>query len=419
MRLPVEMASLIFQEACVPPSEVPMLLRCRVYNLRCARLRHTHPKWRDIITGDPAFWTRLHIDCWTPPAEILFHMGFVRNLPMEVTMKFDLKSAEYPDTSSSQRSSSPYYLIDSSPCQSDDDYEGSERSSSASESSQSSTSYGNSTSDDSYSDDGITSALSAELLFDYVLHAGLARDCSMAVRHSVDRWTRVCFWSSADIFLGAMLDVLGNVPAPEVVSFIFGCPYELSDLRPCAPLLATPITVFNSFLPSLRDIHWQLVGAPLPYTLPYFGHLRCLCMRDLPHSLWPSIQSLVSALTASADLEELVIGGGGVLLPYGSPLAPHFDMPTLEVVTVYADEDTEPIVRLLLSANCPVLRSFHIHDFDTATWSTMLSNPGLAWNTFQSPVSLARPPMFMSSYRLLRAFILLISVIHLTIIFDT
>ncbi|KAJ6506334.1 hypothetical protein C8R47DRAFT_1066474 [Mycena vitilis] len=370
LKLPPEVACEIFHEACTPPPDVPAILRCKVYNDRCTRLRHTHPDWWSIIADSAAFWTKLHLDCYTVPEQLLHHLSFVGpRLPLDVTMNFDLWPAKYieivapttvPASASAllrscdherQESRDAYTMISDASGKFDGDMLIDCSSSSSS------------------SDDGVVTPTN---YFEYVLRGVTVRDCLLAVSSSVSRWKNVYIRTPTDHFLGTILDVLGDLPGSGIHSLVFECPAEDNDPRSCVPVLAEFRPLFNAVLPLLYNI--QLIGAPVPFTSHYFGNLRFLAIRDLPSELWPSVHDFTSALTSSSFLEELEIGGGGVDFPMGSPPAPTFVVPSLKSLKVFADDQTTSTLRLLKSAICPLLRTLHFIELGVAEWYTMASN---------------------------------------------
>ncbi|KAJ6452022.1 hypothetical protein C8R47DRAFT_1329558 [Mycena vitilis] len=374
LRLPPEVTCEIFHEVCTLPFDVPAILRCKVYNDRCTRIRHTHPHWWTIVSNCAVFWTKIYIDCSTSPEQILYHLSFAGDsLPLHVTLNFDLYPVTYRDIDAAP-DCPPSSLVPwgevSAPDynQSWDDYAfdhpptwvfDAERPDDGSSSS-------------SYSGDGVDSPTA---YCDYMLHGIAVRDCLLAVCPSVSRWRDVSIRTPTDYFLAALLDVLGTIPGPDIRSLSFECPWEDDDPRSCVPLLSESRPLFDASLPLLFNV--QLTSASVPYAIPYFGALRSLSIRDLPADLWPSVGDFVVALTASPLLEELVVGGGGVDFPHDSPPVRAFTLPSLRTLRVFADEFTTSVLRLLLSAACPLLRTLHFSELGVADWSAMSSNEAL------------------------------------------
>ncbi|KAJ6464201.1 hypothetical protein C8R47DRAFT_1224907 [Mycena vitilis] len=372
MKMPVELSCIIFEEACTPCHDVPEILYCDVYNLRCAKLRHTHPIWRDIIEQNPSFWTKLHIDCFTRPEQVMLHMAFIGNLPMDVTVHFSVHFARYLDGPPSDFVPSPESTTDLSNLYSDSDDSGD---------SSYATTTSDITSDASHvSDDAFTSADLAVVaasgqsnVFDYASHVEMARSCLQASIPSVDRWMRVCLWTTVDIFLVTMLDVLGPVPGPYVKHLVFGCPTEnmtMAEERMCTSTLSNPRPIFGAFLPTVETMH--LVGVPVTFVASNITGLRCLCIRDLPSDLCQSVPELVASLVAIPHLQELVIGGGAVYFPLGTELATPFTMPNLEVITILGDIFSEPVIRVLLAMESPRLRNARFYNLSLSDWNTTM-----------------------------------------------
>ncbi|KAJ6514261.1 hypothetical protein C8R47DRAFT_1313605 [Mycena vitilis] len=370
LKLPPEVACEIFHEVCTLPPDVPAILRCKVYNDRCTRLRHTHPDWWTIIAESAAFWTKIHLDCSTVPEQVLYHLSFVGpRLPLDVTMNFDLWPAKYIEivAPATLPASASAFLRS---C----DHERQESWDTYTMKFDASAKFDGDLSIDcssltSSSDDGVVTPTD---YFEYVLHGIAVRDCLLAVSSSVSRWKNVCIRTPTDHFLGTILDVLGDLPGPGIHSLVFECPAEDDDPRSCVPVLAEFRPLFNAVLPLLHNV--QLIGAAVPFTTHYFGNLRSLAIRDIPSGLWPSVHDFTSALTSSAFLEELEIGGGGVDFPIGSAAAPTFVVPSLKSLKVFADDHTTSTLRLLKSAICPLLRTLHFIELGVVDWYTMTSN---------------------------------------------
>ncbi|KAJ7602187.1 hypothetical protein DFH06DRAFT_1153056 [Mycena polygramma] len=375
MKIPVELSCIIFEEACTPCPDVPIILYCEVYNLRCAKLRHTHPAWRDIIERNPSFWTKLHIDCFTRPEQIMLHLAFIGNLPMDVTVHFSVHSSQYLqylDGPPSDFVPSPEPIAASSTSDSDGE-DGADSSSDTTASGGSSDASHDSDNSSTSTDLAVVREPRHPTGFDYASHVEMARSCLQAALPSVDRWMRVCLWTTVDVFLVAMLDVLGPVPGPDVKYLIFGCPTEdmtMTEERSCTSILSNPRPIFGAFLPIVETMH--LVGIPVPFVAPNITGLRCLCICDLPPDLCQLVPELIASLVAIPYLKELVIGGGAVYFPRGTELASRFDMPDLEVITILGDVFSEPVIRFLLAMESPRLRNARFYNFSLSDWATAM-----------------------------------------------
>ncbi|KAJ6474030.1 hypothetical protein C8R47DRAFT_1221279 [Mycena vitilis] len=216
--------------------------------------------------------------------------------------------------------------------------------------------------------------------FDYDVAGEVARQCLLAARPSVHRWERVLFSTCTDVFLLAFLSALGPVPGPDIRQLFFSCHPSWDGVRPCQPMLTPPRDVFHAFLPSLTDI--VLVGSPLPWGFtPYFQNIVTLDIRQLPPSMWPTVDALVTTLTASIGLEELTLEGGGVR-DEQVVSAPRFEMPSLSVLTLMCEDNSDSIVpalRVLASGRYPLLRECHIEDFTREAWAAVTDIPALAF----------------------------------------
>ncbi|KAJ7616330.1 hypothetical protein DFH06DRAFT_1343338 [Mycena polygramma] len=344
LRIPVETASIIFEYACTPCPDVPILLYCEVYNLRCTKLRHINREWRTIIDTNPIFWTKLHINCWTTVQQILMHMSFIGNMAMDVTIYLDPAATQYLD---GPPSPDPSY----SPSSDDTSSDGSA-----------------STDPDDLSISDASEDTSSPDAFNVDEHAAMARLCLAAALPSVDRWMRVCFWTSTDVFLLAILDTLASVPGPDVQYFTFGCPSGPYDVSSCSPILSNPRAIFNGFLPLVETI--QLVGVPPSFVTPHLAGLRRLVISDIPGDLRPTVSELTTALTGCPSLEQLVFTGGVVVYPSDSDVAPRFTMHSLETLTVIGSEETELSLRFLISMEAPELQSTRLNNLRPVEWAS-------------------------------------------------
>ncbi|KAJ6459162.1 hypothetical protein C8R47DRAFT_1162260 [Mycena vitilis] len=368
MKLPVELTTIILDEACTPGADVPILLYCEVYNLRCMRLRHTSPIWNALIRQNPMFWTKLHINCWTQPAQVDFHLQFLGNLSMDVTVELSAYTAQYLDGPLSEHSASigssvrVYWDVEYS---SSESYYSTSYSGSVSPSDRSSrqvTLFDGSAGDSSVADE-----------FDYPFRADLARRSMTAALPSVDRWMRVCIWTYTDVFLDVVLDVLGGVPGPSLKHLVFGCPFdddEPAAVNSCLPILTNPRPMFGAHLPAFETAH--LVGVPVSFIASHLPGLRCLCIRDLSLPLRPLVPDFVRSLTGMVCLEEMVVGGGDPVFPRGTVLSPRFFMPNLRILTVIGAASSEEFFRVLLAMDAPLLRQFRFYDLSATDWATVI-----------------------------------------------
>ncbi|KAJ6513674.1 hypothetical protein C8R47DRAFT_1064382 [Mycena vitilis] len=317
--------------------------------------------------------------CYTPPEQVEFHLRFIQNMPMDVTVDLNVTSPQYLD---GPPSLTPSVVSHDSPASSalstSRCYILADDSSSESSSTSSGDSLGLSSDGDVFLPEsaGETSFLEG---FDFAARMESSRRCLIAALPSVDRWMRVCIWTRTNLFLDVVLDVLGGVPGPGVKHLLLGCPVDDDDPfhpRSCLSILNNPRPIFATHLP--RIVSMQVIGVPIPFVSAHLIGLRCLCIRDIHLALRQFVPELVASLTSVVHLEELVFGGGIFRFPPGSILAPRFSLPTLEVITILGDEHTENVLTLLLTMDAPLLKKARFYNFSMVDWGTVVLMPGLS-----------------------------------------
>ncbi|KAJ6457546.1 hypothetical protein C8R47DRAFT_1081978 [Mycena vitilis] len=273
-------------------------------------------------------------------------------MAMDVTIYLDPVSTQYLDGPPSSDSSYSPSSHDTSDAES--------------ESAGFSDDYASDVSDASIS--GVSETTSRPEAFNLDEHAALARLCITAALPSVDRWTRVCFWTSTDVFLLAVLDTLATVPAPDVQHFILGCPSGPYDISSCSPILSNPRAIFNGFMPLVETI--QLVGVPPSFVAPHLAGLCRLVISDIPDELRPTVSGLTASLTGCPSLEQLVFTGGVVAYSSNSDPAPPFTIRALETLTVTSSVGTELSLRFLISMEAPELQSIRLNNLRPMEWAS-------------------------------------------------
>ncbi|KAJ7635502.1 hypothetical protein DFH06DRAFT_1336523 [Mycena polygramma] len=329
LSLPPEIFAIVFEDVCDSAiDDDAQVSRCKDYNAACYTLMHVHRVWRDVIVEDCRFWCNINIDCGSSPDELTAHMSHIGSRPIEIIMNFSLSTVPRSASPSPTTSRHP------SPC--------------------------------SYID---TRSDTPDL--DYAQLGDAARRCLTIVRPSVPHWQTVFFWTSTDSLLHAFLHVVGNVPAPQMQTFIFCCPsYGRVNYRSCERILASYIQVFNGFMPVLRVL--ELASAAVTWgSVPYFGTVDTLAIRDLPPILWPSARQLIRTLTASPRLRVLTIASGGVSIPPASTVS-KFVLPALQKLSISYDRDTRSFMDVLVKGTYPLLRTFNACHFNAHAWTLTL-----------------------------------------------
>ncbi|KAJ6451215.1 hypothetical protein C8R47DRAFT_1229920 [Mycena vitilis] len=337
--MPCEISCLIFDKFCEPEGDIPRVYHALVYNLRCRTIMHVHRLLRTIVQGTAHYWTRLNIDCNTRHAEILNHLDFLGNTHLDVTMSFD------PEVSLNLGPSPQYGLPVDNPYATDGPY---------------------------------TKTTPLPAAYESHWEAGKAHLCMLAAADAVDKWCNVTFSSSIEMFLATMVSTLKDTPGPSVQSLSVSCP-DIDGPLSCLKLLSIHPHFFHAELPSLR--HLVLTGVGIPWLVrPHFMSLVTLDILNLAPSLWPSLDVMITALTASPNLKELTLGCCGVVIPARVGI-PAFRMPSLKKLNIYCHKPsipTLPLIRVLTAATLPALRECNFRDFGTTAWGVAVAIEGLA-----------------------------------------
>ncbi|KAJ7635503.1 hypothetical protein DFH06DRAFT_1336524 [Mycena polygramma] len=318
MRLPIEVSAEIFLHVAEGATDTVSWMSFGAYNDALRRLAGIDPSWKAIMDADPRFWCKLFVDQLTSDATVANYVSRSGVLPLDITFFYDL-SGEVGPNAFTQGYSMPIRPLE--------------------------------------------------------LHRASdnAIRCLRTALPSIARWRRVVFWSSTDLFLLNFLLVCGQLAAVRLHSFVLVCPTFEGNRRGCEDLFVDPHRIFGSSIASLRIL--RVIEAAVPWVPTYFSPLEVLEIRDIPYIAWPTAAQLVSSITASPHLRELILGGGGT--QWGSlDDIENFTLPALESLTIMCTGDeTQSFLDVLSYGSFPLLRHFTAHDFDSEAWSSLLIMP--------------------------------------------
>ncbi|KAJ7187199.1 hypothetical protein C8R46DRAFT_1274457, partial [Mycena filopes] len=215
-----------------------------------------------------------------------------------------------------------------------------------------------------------------------------AIECLKHIVHTVPNWRCLCVWCSTPALLMAFVEVLGNVPAPNLENLIFTCPPTPGSPNRCDLTLSDPPALFGRSMPKLRKL--RIVAAALPWgDDAYFANLDHLEVRNTPRLAWPRADKFISSLVASTHLRVLMLAGGGVYFTTDSPPEP-FVLPALEILHVVFLPDTKWVLAVLAAGTFPLLTAMFCTDFTRFAWSVafdMAVFPQLTSLTISGPAT--------------------------------
>ncbi|KAJ6474028.1 hypothetical protein C8R47DRAFT_1294392, partial [Mycena vitilis] len=325
--LPVEVTSLILHEAVdsAQRSSDSMMEEDEYDGLRTFRqgtkvreaVRSTNTYLRNMVNGDPSFWTKLYICCTTVPEFVALQVSHIGTFPLDVHVYLHVTVGD-----------NDFVHISGL-----------------------------------HPDDPVNPPGPIDLV-SYRVH-----DCLLAAVPSVHLWRNLQFVSTSDFLLRHWLTIFANVPAPLMESLFFSCPAYQDNSRTCAEMFISPVFLFRSILPLLTDL--RLVESALPWGVSaYFSTLTSLELRDLPFSSWPTVPALQCALEASPVLARLELGGGGVFVDAGFRIRA-FTMPALNELIIYYSDLADGFMDVLSAGAFPLLHTLSAHDFSYSAWTKL------------------------------------------------
>ncbi|KAJ7710924.1 hypothetical protein B0H17DRAFT_1124001 [Mycena rosella] len=264
-------------------------------------------EWAHVVEANSSFWRRLSIDCETKVGNIEHHLQFCGPTLFDVTVRFDPVN---------------YFSEDAS----------------------------------------IDSA-------DIPERVAVATRCLITAASALPQWRRVCLWSLTDTFMEPIIGVLGSLYAPNIESLmVFGISPAAEDR--CDHLFVWPPTLFGAGIPRLLNLH--PLSAVLPWGAPlYFRNLQELEYASLPLIIRPSPQNLVLSLLASTSLRELTVRGCIVRPMDPAQHIPQYIVSGLQVLTIVATHDCQPMFDMLAMGAFPSLTELHLQAFEQPHWTSL------------------------------------------------